>query len=47
VRSEPRRGGTKLTPVLTGFVAPVVALATNAGTLYIGDLTGARCSVKP
>jgi glucose/arabinose dehydrogenase len=33
------KGGLS-TPFLTGFVAPVVALATHAGALYVGDLTG-------
>jgi hypothetical protein len=39
------RGGLS-TPFLTGFVAPVVALATHAGKLYVGDLTGAVYVVK-
>jgi glucose/arabinose dehydrogenase len=47
VVSVPASGGSSLTPVLTGFVAPVVALAVDNGTLYAGDLTGAVYSVKP
>lgn len=39
--------GGKLTPVLTGFVAPTVGLGGNAGTLYVGELTGQVFSVKP
>jgi glucose/arabinose dehydrogenase len=42
----PLTGGTPK-PVLTGFVAPVVALATHNGTIYAGDLTGSVYSVKP
>jgi glucose/arabinose dehydrogenase len=38
--------GGKYTPVLTGFVAPVVALNTHAGSVYVGDLTGAVYSFK-
>lgn len=34
-------------PVLTGYVAPVLALGTHGGRLYTGDLTGALYSVKP
>jgi glucose/arabinose dehydrogenase len=33
--------------VLTGYVAPVLALGTHGGRLYTGDLTGALYSVKP
>lgn len=32
--------GKRITPVLTGFVAPVVALGIFDGTLYAGDVTG-------
>ncbi|HEU4658291.1 MAG TPA: hypothetical protein VFR97_12235 [Capillimicrobium sp.] len=32
--------GKDITPVLTGFVAPVVALTIVDGTLYAGDVTG-------
>lgn len=35
----PARGG-KPKPVLTGFVAPVIALGIHRGALYTGDLTG-------
>jgi glucose/arabinose dehydrogenase len=38
-------GGGKPTPFLTGFVAPVIALAENAGQIYVGDLTGTIYSV--
>ena len=41
----PAAGG-KYTPLLTGFVAPVVALGTHAGMVYAGDLTGAIYSTK-
>ena len=46
VVSIPAAGGTP-TPLLTGFVAPVVALNTHAGKVYVGDLTGAIYSVRP
>jgi glucose/arabinose dehydrogenase len=46
VVSMPLKGGP-LTPVLTGFVAPTVGLGQNAGTLYVGELTGQVFSVKP
>ena len=39
VVSMPVAGGTP-TPVVSGFVAPVVALNTNANYVYFGDLTG-------
>jgi glucose/arabinose dehydrogenase len=39
VVSMPVAGGTP-TPFVTGFVAPVVALNTNANYVYFGDLTG-------
>jgi glucose/arabinose dehydrogenase len=39
VVSMPAAGGA-LTPFLTGFAAPVVALGVNAGSVYVGDLTG-------
>jgi glucose/arabinose dehydrogenase len=35
----------KLKPFVTGFVAPVIALGINAGTVYFGDLTGTVYSV--
>jgi glucose/arabinose dehydrogenase len=46
VVSLPASGG-KATPVLVGFVAPVVALGVHDGAVYVGDLTGAVYSVKP
>jgi hypothetical protein len=46
VVSLPTAGG-KFTPVLTGFKAPVVALATHGGMVYAGDLTGSVYSFKP
>jgi glucose/arabinose dehydrogenase len=46
VVSMPLKGG-KLTPVLTGFVAPTVGLGGNAGKLYVGELTGQVFSVTP
>jgi glucose/arabinose dehydrogenase len=46
VFSMPLSGG-KLTPFLTGFVAPTVGLGANGGTLYVGELTGQVFSVKP
>jgi glucose/arabinose dehydrogenase len=45
VVSFPVAGGTP-TPFLTGFVAPVVGLTTNAGYVYVGDLTGSVYRVK-
>ena len=39
VVSMPVAGGTP-TPLVSGFVAPVVALNTNANYVYFGDLTG-------
>ena len=44
VVSIPVSGGA-YTPVLTGFVAPIVALNTHGSTLYVGDLTGAIYSI--
>jgi glucose/arabinose dehydrogenase len=35
----------RLKPFVTGFVAPVIALGVNAGTVYFGDLTGTVYSV--
>jgi glucose/arabinose dehydrogenase len=46
VVSMPLKGGP-LKPVLKGFVAPTVGLGGNAGTLYVGELTGRVFSVKP
>jgi glucose/arabinose dehydrogenase len=45
VASLPVAGGT-VTPFLSGFVAPVVALNTNAGFVYVGDLTGSLYRVQ-
>ncbi len=45
VVSLPLSGGTPAS-VLTGFAAPIVALTTHAGRLYVGDLSGAIYSVK-
>jgi glucose/arabinose dehydrogenase len=47
VVSLPATGGSKTTPVLTGFKAPVVALATHGALLYAGDLTGSIYTVAP
>jgi glucose/arabinose dehydrogenase len=46
VFSMPLKGG-KLTPVVTGFVAPTVGLGVNGKTLYVGELTGQVFSVTP
>lgn len=46
VLSMPLSGG-KVTPVLTGFVAPTVGLGANGKRLYVGELTGQVFSVKP
>ncbi len=46
VLSMPLSGG-KVTPVLTGFPAPTVGLGANAGTLYVGEVTGQVFSIKP
>lgn len=46
VVSMPLSGGA-LTPVVTGFVAPVVGLGQNDGTLYFGELTGQVFSTTP
>ena len=46
VLSMPLKGGP-VKPVLTGFAAPTVGLGGNAGTLYVGELTGRVFSVKP
>ena len=39
--------GGKLTPVVTGFVAPTVGLGTDGKSLYIGELTGQVFKVTP
>jgi glucose/arabinose dehydrogenase len=46
VLSKPVTGGA-LTPVVIGFVAPVVGLGVDDGWLYIGELTGEVFRVKP
>ncbi len=46
VLSMPLAGG-KATPLVTGFVAPVVGLGEQGGWLYIGELTGQVFRVKP
>jgi glucose/arabinose dehydrogenase len=46
VFSMPLTGG-KLTPVVTGFVAPTVGLGTDGTSLYIGELTGQVFKVTP
>jgi glucose/arabinose dehydrogenase len=38
--------GGAVKPLLTGFAAPVVALAANAGSIYVGDLSGTVYSVS-
>lgn len=47
VVSIPLSGGSaKPKPLLSGFAAPVVALGTNKGQVYAGDVTGAIYRVK-
>jgi glucose/arabinose dehydrogenase len=46
VLSMPLSGG-KLTPVVTGFVAPTVGLGVHGKTLFVGELTGQVFSVTP
>jgi glucose/arabinose dehydrogenase len=46
VLAKPVTGG-KITPLVTGFVAPVVGLGVNDGWVYIGELTGQVFRVKP
>jgi glucose/arabinose dehydrogenase len=46
VFSMPLTGG-KLTPVVTGFVAPTVGLGSDGHSLYIGELTGQVFKVTP
>jgi glucose/arabinose dehydrogenase len=46
VLSMPLAGG-KVTPVLTGFVAPTVGLGANGKTLYVGETTPQVFSVTP
>jgi glucose/arabinose dehydrogenase len=38
--------GKQITPFLSGYVAPVLALGTRRGFVYTGDLTGAIYRVK-
>jgi glucose/arabinose dehydrogenase len=38
--------GKQVTPFLTGYVAPVLAVGTRRGFVYTGDLTGAIYRVK-
>jgi glucose/arabinose dehydrogenase len=38
--------GKQITPFLTGYVAPVLAVGTRRGNVYTGDLTGAIYRVK-
>ncbi len=45
VVSMPLSGGA-VTPLLTGFVAPIVGLAANDGWIYVGELTGQVFRVK-
>ncbi len=45
VVSMPLSGGA-VKPLLTGFVAPIVGLAANAGYIYVGELTGQVFRVK-
>jgi glucose/arabinose dehydrogenase len=46
VVSTPVAGG-KVTPLLTGFVAPIVGLGVNQGWVYVGELTGQVFRVRP
>ncbi len=46
VVSMPLSGG-RYAPALVGFAAPVVALATHGGKVYVGDLTGSVYSFTP
>jgi glucose/arabinose dehydrogenase len=46
VVSMPIAGG-KYRPALVGFRAPVVALGSHAGRIYVGDLTGSVYSSRP
>ncbi|MBN8866716.1 MAG: hypothetical protein J0H98_04115, partial [Solirubrobacterales bacterium] len=38
--------GTGTAPFLTGFVAPVLSVATHGGFVYVGDLTGTIYKVR-
>jgi hypothetical protein len=46
VVSMPLAGG-KYKPALVGFAAPVVALGSQTGRIYVGDLTGSVYSSRP
>jgi glucose/arabinose dehydrogenase len=46
VVSMPLSGGA-YKPALLGFPAPVVALGSDAGRIYVGDLTGSVYSSRP
>lgn len=37
----------RITPVLHGFVAPIVGLGAHHGSVYVGDLTGSVYRVRP
>jgi hypothetical protein len=39
--------GGKYKPALVGFAAPVVALGSQTGRIYVGDLTGSVYSSRP
>jgi glucose/arabinose dehydrogenase len=45
ILTMPLKGGT-VTPLVSGFVAPVVGLGLNGSWLYIGELTGQVFRVK-
>jgi glucose/arabinose dehydrogenase len=45
VGSMPLHGGA-VTPLLTGFAAPIVGLAAHGGWIYVGELTGQVFRVK-
>jgi glucose/arabinose dehydrogenase len=38
--------GSGVKPFMTGFVAPVLSVATHKGSVYVGDLTGSIYKVK-
>jgi hypothetical protein len=40
-------GGGAPTPFLSGFPAPVIALGTAGGSLYVGDQSGVIYRVTP
>jgi glucose/arabinose dehydrogenase len=47
VQISPTNPNAPIKPVLTGYVAPIVALGANKGRIYTGDLTGSIYSVQP